>query len=364
MAPRGQRIELTKPVLSQGTIGVTPFNAISLSYLLSGQAQCIIRFKDMDNRLPEGELNAEVPAKAGKWEKTDLQGRLFNGYADAFYRGRLPEVILCFVGIQSMSDFWEDLTGYLEQMLSLGFLGHEPVKNIMPYMVILGDGMRFSRIITALTRYLDAMSHSYPVLDLRTRGQILSRFLRALPDLKSSTEWHDSDWNLLACHNNLHVKHVPETLTLFQLVSGTLSSWEQVRDCLSLNSIRVQDVDQAVPMNVERLELQQTWQRLSTVILPGLAQQQDWTKAFTQEVMSRTQAGLLEIGRACHAVRDSESVDTVFQKTGKLKKSSEQTMNADSRESRLLLQELVQVAQALPQAEKPEVFSELLKNLP
>jgi len=363
MSPRGQRIELTKPVLSQGALGVTPFNAISLSYLQAGHAECIIRFKDMDNRIPEGELQVDVPVKAGNWEKMDLHGRLFNGYADAFYRGRLPEVILCCVGMQSLGDFWEDLTSYLEQMLSLGFLGHEPVKNIIPYMVILGDGMRFSRIITALTKYLEAMSHSYPVLDLRVRGQILSRFLRALPELSLSNAWEDQDWTRLPTQNNYRVTHLPAVVTQLQLVSGTMSAWEQVRDCLSLNRLHVQQLDQTHPMSVERLELQHTWQRLSAVILPGLAKQQDWSKAFTQEVMTRTQEGLLEIGRACRAIRDSDSLGTVFPSVGKSKKVSGATMSTDHLESRLLLQELAQVVQALPVEQGNDVFAELLSTL-
>jgi hypothetical protein len=372
MSPRGQRVQLNKPVLLSGSLGLAPFNALSAAYLAAGHGEIILRFREAEARVPEGELTIELRTAANQtWQSLDLKGRIYNGYADAFYRGKLPEAILAFPGLQALSDFWDNLTIYLEQLLSLGFLGHEPVDELVPYFVLLGDGMCFSRMITALTQYLETMSHSYPALDTRLRAQILGRFLRATPYSDPPIDWPAEAWASLPVQKGLRIGETPPVVSCLQLAGGTLSAWERVRQCLGAFHL---DVLLPAPLRtnaVERLELEQTWTRLSRVILPGLAKTQAWSDSQTKTMLGRARNGLLAIGQAKNAFTEND-VETMplpalgksVKPTGKAAATTDSGIVKPDAQTRLLLEELAQIVRALPQSDGDTIFSDLIKSLP
>jgi hypothetical protein len=416
MSPRGKRLPPPKPIVRSGALGYAPLNALSASYLVAGYGDTVLGFRDPEFRaekaptllqvkkdshlrdLPLGDLPlGEVP----------LAGAAFNGYADALYRGRLPEVVLSFPAVAALPDFLAGFAEYLEQLLALGFLippdgvsrppfgkealrqADDPLAALVPCFVLAGSGLLFSRFITGLVHYLQDLKGRYAFSDEETlRTGLIARFVRALPDESAlrgdrlpdegspgaGTVWEDADCQARPL-DEVTGRPFPwrEPVRRFRIAGGNQATQRRVQSVMAAHGLGV-SVAAHAGNAVERLEFENAWRRLSTVVLPALARRDGWSKERLKQYVQRTRAGLVAIGRLRQAFGPVEDISAPMSGTSGKRPANPirspiagvSSIAPDARicpEDRIILSDLDQYALMLGLNEERALFRELAGHL-
>lgn len=179
MSEGKSRQKVQQAVVQKGQIGFYPFNSLSLSALYHGQAQCMIGSREQQEM---GErIRAQAEYKVGK-TSVPITHKFFTGFCDAFYRGKLPELIVVAPSLTEIPPFVEELLDFIEKLASLGFLvsdTHEPdeaLDRVMPLLMIASYGLVYEAILNKLKFALTNIRHFTP----RQKERLLQRFSRAV----------------------------------------------------------------------------------------------------------------------------------------------------------------------------------------
>jgi hypothetical protein len=367
MSPRGKKSELPKPVIRPKTLGCFPLNGFTVSYLAEGCGDIILGFCDAPETLVY-KSKPSITVKKGKSSREhSLENRFFNGYADALYRGRLPEVILAAPSFDALPEFLEDFAGYLEKLLSLGFfvqnkeiIKKDPVSELIPCFLLTGSGLLFSRFITGLVRYLQHLEKRYPILDAKTRTHIISRFVRALPcsDRPDRAPIVGEEALLVTGSTAFELLPVPRH---FRIAGGSRNTLDIIQSTLQAQGLTA-TVEDRVRNPVERLEFENALWHLSRVIIPTLAQ----SDALSDEVVKRAEAGIMAIGRKREAFQETDNPESILgQPVKRAAKSfsSQPEQRQANRQNSGLLSDLSHYAEVLGLRDEQQVFEQLAARM-
>jgi len=155
-------------VIQLGQIGFYPFNRLSVSALAHHHISAIIDTADL--------------SQTAVWKtQSEWNGRVFPGFSDAFYRGKLPEVILVTSPMVEMPFWIESFMDFLEKLCVLGFFSQDAQDEIgvldryAPQIVIGSYGTLFDVAQEKLSRYLDNLS----AMSSRQKERMLQKISRA-----------------------------------------------------------------------------------------------------------------------------------------------------------------------------------------
>jgi hypothetical protein len=312
-APRSKRGELPKPVIQPGALGFFPFNALSVAYIRQGCGNLILGYHDRPETLAL-KANPKVQVHQGKTRQSlSLDGRFYNGLTDALYRGRLPQVIIASPSAEELGDFLTDIVEYLEKMLSMGFflprkelLKRDPVEDLVPCIILTGNGIVFSRFITGLARYLREFENQHPVMNEALRLRILGRFVRGLSDMEEQAIFSNVE-NKAGSERVLEAVEVP---TLIRIAGGGRKTHLDIQKVLGLHGL-VASIENRVGNAVERLEFENALWRVSHVVIPALVETKA-VKATQRKTLSRKlESGIFSIGRKRQVFDETETADAL-----------------------------------------------------
>jgi hypothetical protein len=104
-----------------------------------------------------------------KKHTVNLTNRVFNGFSDAFYRGKLPELVIVSADMTRIPEFLESFLDYMEKLCSLGFFSDEDnldsaeqLDSYIPQIVVASYGIVYSVILQHLQAALDNMGALTP----------------------------------------------------------------------------------------------------------------------------------------------------------------------------------------------------------
>lgn len=307
--PRAKRGELPKPILRQGALGFLPFNALSASFLYHGHGDLILGYRDSEQtvRLKDrNQVQLYEPGEKRNKHSLELSGRFFNGFTDALYRGKLPQVIIAMPRPDEWQTLLVDFVEYLERLLSMGFfvpkkelVKRDPVEDHIPCFILAGEGMVFTGFMAGLSHHLRQLQQQHPSLLEGMVRQISGRFVRGF----------SGDAGLLAAAGSEVFEEVSAPLLpvaqVIRIAGGNAHTLETVQSVLSLHSL-VTVVENRVQNAAERLELENAWQRLMRVIIPTVLGADEIPK-----VAPRVQESLLAIGRGRLAFDEADNAESI-----------------------------------------------------
>lgn len=358
--PRKKRAELPKPVVQPGHLGVTPLNALTASCLHAGQGELAIGFRDRAETLRLKATPRIGLENSRKKLDLGLDGQFFNGYADALYRGRLPEVMLAMPSPEDLPLLLEDFTDYLEQVLSMGFflpkkelIQRDAVSELVPCTILTGSGLLFSRFVTGLLRFLRQSESQYPELNERTRIRLVGRFVRGLP-----TDADDYPARVQRRLDAGEYAPLQPALGCIRLAGGSRHTQTVIQDVLGRYGL-VASVENRARNAVERLELENAMVRLSDVVLPALIA----GKAFSgteeeQELSTRVRQSVFSIGRRCAAFEETETLEKAFATAPGKPRADHALVSSDV----TLLYDLQDYAEALGLTRESLLFGDLAEK--
>ncbi len=364
MPPRIKQGEVPKPILKKGTLGGLPFNALTTACLQAGHTDCIIDFGQPES-LPTLRAASSVQIGKGRQKFTvDLNGRFYNSYSDALYRGQLPEVILTAPSAERFPDYILAFTGYIEQLAKLGFflprkqiIQRDPVTELIPCTILTGEGLLFSRFITELMINLKTLQYEHPSLSDDIRMRIIGRFVRGFWD--SSHGPSELDLGPITAKLNA----LPIVPTQVSIAGGDLWTQGTIQTVLNSHGLQVK-----IPLQndnaPERLEFQNALTRVSTVILPALITLDVLSESEVASLAPKIQEGIWTIGIKREALSESEKPA----KSGKGSKSKSQPASKPAN-PRLgwsdvaIMAGLNHYAQTLHLSEESQLFGQLTQKL-
>ncbi len=373
MPPRSKHGELPKPMIKPGSFGCLPLNPLTLSYFSAEQTDVILGYRDT----PETEGFKQRPSisayKAGKRQTLSLDGHFFNGHSEALYRGMLPEVLLVAPDEAHLEDVLRDFVEYLGKIVSLGFfypkkylIRRNPVDEHIPCTILTGNGLLFSQFITGLVQALNKLSHEFPVLDETIRRNILGRFVRGIPEVDPAhpENWLDAGLLTVPVGRTVHLPQAPQIL---RIAGGNAFTRQMIQSILGARGLTV--ILESQSRNaVERLEFENILWRVSNVIMPTLAQNEE----EQSQLAPQATAGILSMGRQRQAFDDTDNVDKLlgrFTRAPKNKKSkpaasqpkSQQKMTAQDAD---LLRGLGNYAASLGMNAEQKLYERLAERIP
>ena len=181
MRPSGEkqsRSDALQAVVQNGTVGFYPFNSLGVTALVCEQARCIIGETDPESA---SRLQRMTDIKLGA-ETFSLVGKVFNGFSDAFYRGKLPEVVVVSADMMALPRFLESFMSFVEKLYSLGFLSTQPTEETelldryLPQFVIASYGLVYDVLLENLGRALENLSE----MPSRQKERLLQKFSRGI----------------------------------------------------------------------------------------------------------------------------------------------------------------------------------------
>ncbi|MBX2860287.1 MAG: hypothetical protein KTR14_03570 [Vampirovibrio sp.] len=303
-------------------LGIFPVSGIGLSFLNKDQCNSLIGYKDDPGTLQLKEKGS-VQIPAGKKTKSlKVAGQIFNGFADAFYRGKLPQVILVLSTREELTDFTEEVLEYLEQMVSLGFFlkKSDPVELLMPNFVLVNQGIFYEAFINNLQRCLRNIPH----LDAATHSDILAKFIRGSFENDAALIHQQSDTPA--------VDTLVDSLGILKLAGLQLGNVMTVQSNLSLHNL-VASMESSGDNPPLRLELETAYRQMAQTVLPAWKKQNKANKASVEKMQTQLKDLLFAIGRQAGAFEELEK-DLAF--TGKPPKEAELPVATNDLESHLL----------------------------
>lgn len=308
MPPKSKSGELPKPVIQRGQFGGLPLNTLTASYLIQGYSNAILGFRD-DQETEAFRQRPTLQVQSGKRKDTiSLEGRFFNGYSDALYRGYLPEVILAAPSSDRLGDFLKDFVEYLGKLLAMGFfipkkhlVQKDPVEELIPCTILSGNGLLFSRFVTGLVQELKGLVHEHPELNDAMRLAILGRFVRSVPAEAEEALFNASDLAVLQGRTLLPIV-VPRQI---RIAGGNRQTQRIIQDVLSAHGL-ITVIENQVRNPVERLEFENALRRIITVILPTMAERKLLTASELKKLRPQVESGVFAIGQKRLAFEDNE----------------------------------------------------------
>lgn len=306
MSPRVKRPrpELPQAIVRKGTVGSFPIQSWSLSALYHHRSESIIGFRDTEETLLyKSKSQVQLTISAKQQEPLVLSGKIFNGFSDALYRGHLPEVVLVCQPDEQRINFLNNLTDYLEQLVAMGFLGGRPVQLeadpvalYIPCFVLLGHGVWYSRMMTTLASFLKDLKCRASVLTPEMQQMILNRFVRG--SASSDFEW------IAANQTNFEPTQLPESI---RIAGGSQLTQKIIQTALCTYGWKV-EIENSMRNAAERLEFQDTAWRLSSIVIPELAEQKRLSTAEAKKLTPLVQQAILTIGCHREAFTHSEKI--------------------------------------------------------
>jgi hypothetical protein len=376
MPPRIKPGELPKPVIQKGRFGALPLNPFTVSYLDTGYCDSIVGFRDTVETLAYKKRPSIQLQDGKKHSSLSLDGRFFNGYSDALYRGQLPEVILAAPSSEFMAEFLKDFTEYLGKILSMGFflpkkyvVKRDPVDELIPCTILAGGGLLFSRFMTGLVQALKSMESDYPVLDEAMRLKIVGRFVRGL--LGSDAETRLVELGLSSQPGRVMPRiAVPDRI---RIAGGNPQAQAIIQSVACLHGLVV-IVENQARNAVERLEFEDALWRISAVIVPALAARKLLSASEAKTMAVRAEQSIMMIGQCRQAFEDTEHSEAILgvrsgwkpktgtRKTGAAKKASEPDTRL-SKEDLAVLSGLEYYAQVLGLNDEQTLFEQLASKV-
>ncbi len=165
-------------VVQTGQLGFYPVNSISLSALYHGQTDVIVGERedpltDKFRGLAETVISKKPVALAGK---------MTTSISDAFYRGKLPEVLVISAHMLDIPLFIEEFMDFLDKLCSLGFMTREDgddaqsLDRFIPEMVIASYGIVFDVVHEKVRVAMESMG----AISAWQRERILQKLSRAV----------------------------------------------------------------------------------------------------------------------------------------------------------------------------------------
>lgn len=243
-------------------VGCCPLSGLAVELLQEQRADALICFKD-DASVPllRAAGTLEITRETGQAASLSLEGRWFNGFSDAFFRGKLPQVILVTDHAPHQSDFFEEFADYCDKLHALGYFLQDisPVDALFPCVVLLGEGCYFKALQERLTVMLTPLCQHDEVMMQQLRGQ----FIRGLLEPSATVL-------LEGGHEARPYQSQQPVPTGLRLVGGSLSAQLAVQSVLDARGLNVAQ-EPRTAVAVERLEWE-SWLRFFTIrVVPVLA---------------------------------------------------------------------------------------------
>ena len=167
MSPgKRQKSETQQAMVQPNTIGFYPFNRLALTALAHHNASVILASPE-DPFLTAYKHQQDVVLN--KKHTVNLTNRVFNGFSDAFYRGKLPELVVVSADMTRIPEFLESFLDYMEKLCSLGFFSDEDsldsaeqLDSYIPQIIVASYGIVYSVILQHLQTALDNMGALTP----------------------------------------------------------------------------------------------------------------------------------------------------------------------------------------------------------
>jgi hypothetical protein len=174
-----RKSESLQAVVQAGTVGFYPLNSLGLSALQHQQAECIIGTRD---DAASQKLRGQSELVVDK-QTLNIQGKVFTGFSDAFYRGKLPELVIVTSGMLEVPIFIEELMDFMEKLCSLGFLTAPQeadevavLDRYVPQIVIASYGILFDVLLEKFQTSLANLGGFSP----RQKERLLQKLSRGM----------------------------------------------------------------------------------------------------------------------------------------------------------------------------------------
>ncbi len=364
MSPRGKRGELPRAVIRSGALGYFPITPSALTHVNTGIGDAVIGYQDTELTLAYRQKSTTTVTTPEGLVTSSLEHTIFNGYADALYRGRLPELMIIHLESASIDGFLDEYAAYLEKMLALGFfvskkvlIKIDPVANLIPYCILTGDGLLFNRFMTGLAHLLKSMGRRYSGMDDATAYRIAERVTRGVP-LQSET--------IEKVAKGAGKNATPANAVGYRIAGGTELTRRRIASILGAFGQTV-TLEDRVQNPIERLEFENALMQITTVLLPAMLAGEQISKPELPEVSSQIEAGILAIGQKRHAFTAGESAVSVLKDFATLQtrwgKAKKVPVMLDLSKEAILLSDLGDYAEALALPEAQTVFSNLAERV-
>lgn len=176
---KSRKSESLQAVVQTGTVGFYPLNSIAFSALHHRQAQCLIGMREDE---ASQRLRGQSEYTIGK-TTLNIQGCVFTGFSDAFYRGKLPELVVISSGMMEIPAFIEEFMDFLEKLTSLGFINASGdgedvavLDRYVPQLVIASYGVMYDVIQEKFNTAMVNMSG----FSVRQRERLLQKLSRGM----------------------------------------------------------------------------------------------------------------------------------------------------------------------------------------
>ncbi len=379
MPPRSKPGELPKPVVQKDAVGAMPLNALTASSLHQGVTQSLIGLRDSEQS-QSLKTNTCLSLSDGKKKLSlALSGRFFNGYSDALYRGQLPEVLFLAPSAELLPECLQNIVDYIERLATLGFfipkkmVSHrDAVSELLPCIVLIGNGLLFSRFMTGLTQAFKYLLHEHPSLTEAVRLKILGRFVRAFP-ASAAQEIPNTATQQHPLSHKLPLVQFPQH---FRMAGGDIQTQTVIQSVLGRQGI-LMSVENHSANPVERLELQNAFWRFSQVILPALVDHNHLSAKEAKALSPKIEQGIQVIGLKRAALSEAENLQHWTQSQSSAKSPSKAKKAAVEKntqaslpsENRLnwndvaIVAGLTGYARALNLSEESQLFGQLAQQL-
>jgi hypothetical protein len=296
-------------MVKPGVVGFYPIKPLNLSYIHSGYSDLVIGAHDLPDT-KHLKQHPSVVIQQGKSKETlDLTGKVFNGFSDAFYRGRLPQVFVALPDAGAIFHFLDEFFDYLEKLYSLGFFLQkkdpmaapvDPVDQYIPCFLLGSNGIFYSSFLKKLAESLE----NIPQIDELTERKILSKFCRGI--------FEPNDWRPFTKGAPVELEEARH----IRLAGGSPVTQSTIQYILKARGLSVTIEDKA-ENPVERLELENALRRSVEGFLPALNREGHLSESEAEAYQRCIQDTITSIGRVRKAFGAEESADWLLGKPAK-----------------------------------------------
>ena len=304
MAPKNGKPEKAKPPeakLEVGGLGMYPLTAMGVYGVEAGKVDRLVGRKG--DSAVEGykrSKKATVNLDSGTVD-VDLTEKVYDGIADAFYRGKLPEVLVCTMPPKGLDEFVEALVDFFDKLRALGFLlnGTTQLETFVPCFVVATNGIFFSNLLKLLEHRLVAM----PGLEPATLEAILNRFTRGVFDVIELNELSS-----LYGQGSVLQSKLPQRC---RLGGGNFEAQMTTQAIMSQHGF-IASLETQSDNPAERLELENALFRINTSIVPLLESQSKYSEKSASALRKALHTAFVAIGEKRKVFSVAEALDSPF----------------------------------------------------